>query len=103
MKQIQMLTEQIAEEIGDAKKYAAMAVNLKESDPDLAKMYFSLSQQELEHMQILHRAVTEMIQRFRDVSGEPPAEMLAVYNYLHDRQIRNATEVKNLQSLYREN
>ena len=102
MKQIQMLTEQIAEEIEDAKKYATLAMEMKESDPDLAKMYFSLSQQEMEHMQILHKAAAEMIQKYREEKGEPPAAMMAVYNYLHEKQIKNAAEVKSLQSMYRE-
>ena len=102
MKIIKILSEKISEELCDAKTYAKMALEYKDEYPDLSREFYNLSLQEMDHKTILHNKVTEMIKRYRDQEGEPPAEMLAVYDYLHKEQIDKALEVKMLQTMYKE-
>ena len=102
MKVIKVLSNKITEEIQDAKAYAKLSIEYKESYPELSRTLYTLSTQEMEHMNKLHEEVTEIIRKYREQNGEPPADMMAVYEYLHNEQIEKALEVKTLQNMYKE-
>ena len=102
MKIIKILSEKISEELCDAKAYAELAVKYREEYPDLSRDFYNLSLQEMDHKTILHNNATLIIKKYRETDGEPPAEMMAVYDYLHNKQIEKALEVKTLQAMYKE-
>jgi len=102
MKIIQYLSDKMQEEIHDAHEYAEKALEMRDSDKTLADNLFELSTEEMRHMQILHAQAERIIAQYRKEKGEPPAAMLAVYDYLHKKQIEAAGEVKALQALYKE-
>ena len=96
MKIIEKLSDKIAEEIHDAKTYALLALEHREDYPDLARTLSEISADEMGHMSRLHVAAAAIIEKYR----EPPAAMLAVYDYLHKRNIQAAAEAKAAQALY---
>ena len=79
---------------------AKMALEEREAHPELARTLYNISTQEMEHMAMLHTGVVDLIEKYREEKGEPPAAMMAVYEYLHTKQIDAAAEVKSIQALY---
>lgn len=102
MKVIKVISKRIEEEIADAKSYAEMAIEYKTDYPELSQTLYNISLQEMEHMKLLHSAVSTIISNYRAKEGEPPADMMAVYNYLHKEQIEKALEAKTMQAMYKE-
>lgn len=101
MKLIEKLSEKISEEIHDAKCYVKMALEVKDDHPELARTLYNISTQEMEHMSMLHTAVVDIIEKYKEEKGEPPAPMMAVYEYLHNKQIDAAAEVKSMQGMFK--
>ena len=52
-------------------------------------------------MQALHDEVVDIIADYRKKNGDPPASMMAVYDYLNEKHIEEAAEVKTLQSMFK--
>ena len=101
MKIIEKISDRISEEIGDAKTYATMALEIRDDYPEMARVLYTISLQEMEHMRMLHEGVTNLIIKYRQEKGEPPENMMAVYNYLHEKQIEKAAEAKIIQGMYK--
>ena len=101
MKLIKELEELIEEEISDVKKYAKLAVELKDENPALARVLYDISTQEDTHQAMLHSEVVKIIEHHRKNHGEPPAAMMAVYEYVHKKHIECLASARRYQEMYR--
>lgn len=101
MKLIRELEELIEDEIHDVKKYAKMAAELKQEHPALAQVLYTISTQEDSHQAAIHAEVVKIIENYRKSNGEPPATMLAVYDYIHKRHIDKMAEARRYQEVYK--
>ena len=101
MKIIKCLSELIEGEIRDADKYIDLAMRWKHEEPDTADLFYELSVEEIGHMEKLHEEVAELIEEYRKEHGEPPKEMLTLYEYLHERHIADATQVRIKQGMFK--
>ena len=103
MKIIEKLSRMIEEEIGDAEKYIRCAIQYKE-DKDMqgvADLFFRLSNEEMNHMMLLHNQVVAIIDNYRKTNGDPPEHMMMLYDILHRKHIDDAATVKALISMYK--
>ena len=101
MKIIKKISEMIMDEADGAECYAKKALMYKDENPKLSRMFFQLANDELGHVDTLHTAVVELITEYRSEHGEPPEAMMAVYEYLHEKQIEEVAEVKTMLAEYR--
>ena len=84
----------IEDEIDGAEEYAKMALKLKDERPQLAQTFHNLASEELRHVDILHDEVVRVINDYRNAGNEVPADMQAVYDYIHQKQIDHVHDVK---------
>lgn len=101
MELIRTLSERIEDEIHDVKHYAKLAIEYKESHPALAQVFYNLSTQEDGHQAALHAEVVKIIEQYRREHGEPPAAMMAVYDYVHKKHINALAEARTYQEMYK--
>lgn len=101
MKIIKLLSEKIECELEDAHDYAALALEYRENCPETAALFCKLSSEEMTHMEALHKEVVRHIEQYRKTHDALPANMKAVYDYLHERQIKKAEKVGVLQGMYK--
>ena len=103
MKIIEKLSNMIEEEIHDAEKYIRCALNYKDDKDmrDVAEMFYRLANEEMGHMNILHSQVVTLIDNYRKTEGEPPKEILMLYEILHRKHIDDAATVKAMISMYK--
>ena len=102
MQIIKKLSGMIGEEINDAEKYARCALNHKDDNPSLAELFYSLSLDEMKHMESLHKMVVRLIEEKRQSGVEIPIGMMEMHDYLHEQHIEHAKEVRMLQTMFRE-
>ena len=102
MQLIKKLSTMIEEELDDSEKYARCALNHRDDRPVLAETFYSLSLEEMKHMEMLHKAVVKLIEEVRLSGVEVPEGMQEIYDYLHEQHIEHAKEVRMLQTMYRE-
>lgn len=62
MKIIEELRKQIEEEIADASNYAEKAAEYKNTYPEAAALYHRLSEEEITHMNALHKEAVRLIE-----------------------------------------
>lgn len=101
MKIIKCLSELIEEELNDAEKYIDLAMQWRNEEPDTADLFYTLSTEEMGHMEKLHDEVSELIEEYRKEHGEPPKDMMVLYDYLHEKHIAKATQIRVKQGIYK--
>ena len=101
MKIVMKLVSLIDDELSGAKEYIKLAMHNREEHPGLSDTFADLADAEMGHVAKLHDEVTKLIDEVRQRDGEPPAGMLAVYDYEHRKQIDKAAKIKQMIAEYR--
>lgn len=101
MKEIKIIVGYIQDELKDAEKYAKQALYYKDVNKPASDMYAQLSREELVHMERLHDHAVKVINKWRDENGAPPAAMLAVWDWEHDKMLEHTAKVRHLLDMLR--
>ena len=101
MKIIKCLSEKIEDELQDAADYIDLAMRWKQDEPETAELFYELSTEEMGHMEKLHKEVSELIEEYRKEHGNPPKEMMTLYDYLHEKHIATATQIRIKQGIFK--
>ena len=100
MKVIKCLSENIECTLDAAEENIKKAVMYKDEFPIAAKAFYNQSVILMDSIKGQHDAVVSLIENYKKDKGEPPAPMMAIYNYRHERHITKAAAIKNLQDMY---
>ena len=100
MEIIKTLAEKIEEELNDADAYIEMALQWKSAKPETAALFCELSEEEMSHVDKLHAEVTRLISEYKQKTGEPPKDMMTLYNYLHEKHMARAMTIKVKQGMF---
>lgn len=98
---IKEIIEKMDDTLEEAEFYAVHAKHHKEMHPNLADTYYKLGQEHLAHYMSLHTAVVAIINEHRRTKGEPPANMLAIWDFTHKKLIEEYEEIKKMLDSYR--
>lgn len=98
---IDILADKMADELEDAEDYIREALIWRDTCPDVAALFMELSKEEMRHSDRLHDAAVREIDRAKSTGKTVSPEMLARYNAKHDKRIRKAATVVDLQKMYK--
>ena len=102
MKIIKELSQDIECALDHAEDCAKKAILYKSDYPTVAQRYYNTVDTYFEIIKNFHDEVTKLIADYRKTEGEPPAPMMAIYNYFHERYINKMAAVKTLQELFKQ-
>ena len=100
MEIIKCVSEDIETTMDLAEENIKKAIMYKNDYPSVAKSYYNKSIVLMDSIKPQHDSVVALIESYRKEKGEPPAPMMAIYNYMHERHITKAAAIKNLQDMY---
>lgn len=101
MQELKEIIRDIGDKLDNAEMYAKEAVKHKTQYPSLAGVYCRIAQDDLTHVEMLHKQAVDMIgEKQRSGVSVPPA-MQAVWDYEHEKQIEDAADVRRLIDMYK--
>ena len=95
MKVIKKIIEHMDDSLDEAYDYYMDYVLYKEEHPKYANLSLELARTHMDLYNRLHQVVVNSINDYKVTSGEPPKEMLVIWNYEHERLVE---EYENLKS-----
>lgn len=94
MKEIKKIVAQIDDEIEGAEDYAKCYAKYKDIDKGLSDVYHQMAEAELGHVDKLHEQVVRIIKDYRAKGNEPPAEMMAIWEWEHEKEIDHVARIR---------
>lgn len=100
MKAIKEITDDMLEELHDAKHRIKRAMEFKPLYPDIARRESEIAAQELTHSEKDHASVVELIEAYKKSKGDPPEYMLEFWKEKHEHYMKKYARVKCMIELF---
>lgn len=78
-----------------------LALQYKNDYPEIAKVQYNASVEEMNQFRSQHEAIIQLISNFKKEGHEVPVAMQAIYDYLHEEYMKCAAEIKIKQELFK--
>lgn len=100
MKAIKEITDDMLEELHDAKHRIKRAMEFKPLYPDIARRESEIAAQELTHAEKDHASAVELIEAYKKSKGDPPEYMLEFWKEKHEHYMEKYAHVKCMIELF---
>jgi hypothetical protein len=101
MRVLTELIEKAHDSMEEVEWYAEKAIALRESHKELADCYHKIAEAHIDIYRCLHEQMVDLINEEKKNGTHPPIEMVAVWNYEHERLSREFREAKVLVEEYK--
>lgn len=94
MKMLTHLIDRAESTMDEVEWYAEKAHHLKGENKSLADAYIKIAEMHVAIYGILHEQMVNLIDKYRKEGNEPPKEMLAIWNYEHEKLVKEFEHMK---------
>lgn len=99
---IRCIIDMIEDELDGAEKYVEAASKYRLEHRRTSDELVKLAEVEMTHAKTLHGEVVRIIDEYRAKNGEPPKEMMAIYEYEHGKFVRWAAKIRLMIEEYKQ-
>jgi hypothetical protein len=97
------LIEKANDTMEEVEFYAEKAHHLRAEHKSLADTYNKIAEMHIEIYKMLHEKMVELIGEHKRSGHQPPPEMLAIWNYEHEKMVKMFSEAKYMVEEYKKN
>lgn len=101
MKILTNLIDKANDTMGEIEWYAEKAHHLKTEHKALADAYIKIAEMHITIYDMLHTQMVSLIDQYKRDGHTPPPEMLAIWNYEHEKLIKEFAEAKYMVEDYK--
>lgn len=101
MKILKDLIEKADDTLEEVEWYAERAHVLRHEHKALADVYIKVAEMHVTIYNMLHERMVELIKEQREKGVEPPPAMLAIFEYEHEKLVKDFSEAKMLIEEYK--
>lgn len=101
MKILTHLIEKAHDTMDEVEWYGEKALHYKTDHKSLADVYNKIAEMHITIYDMLHKEMVNLIDEHRRMGHTPPPEMLAIYDYEHEKLIKEFAEAKALVDEYK--
>ena len=103
MKILKNLIEKADDTLEEVEWYAEKALHYKPEHKSLADVYNKIAEMHITIYDMLHKEMVSLIEEHKRMGHNPPPEMLAIWEYEHEKLVKEFAEAKFMVDDYKKN